>query len=78
MGKYYYYMGDLDRAAIFHAKSLDGDFEPQSSALRRLGISKLLGGSINKIKKDRLIRSDDEFVVSSDDELLDIQFKEKK
>lgn len=27
MGKYYYYLGDINRAMIFHAKSLDGDFE---------------------------------------------------
>jgi len=45
LGKYFFYIGDIQRALKFHNKMTLGQNEPENSTLKRLGINRIINGS---------------------------------
>lgn len=78
LGKYYFYVGDAQKALLFHQKMAKGHHEHDRSALKRLAVAKLNSGSLNRFKHEQARRvniEEPEFAVSSDEEVFDVLFK---
>ncbi|CAK69609.1 unnamed protein product (macronuclear) [Paramecium tetraurelia] len=76
LGKYYFYVGQIEKAKLFHERMINGNCEDENSRVRLLALSRLEQGSLsNKINKDHLIVDIEQ--VSSDDECYEIVFPQK-
>ncbi|CAD8120735.1 unnamed protein product [Paramecium sonneborni] len=76
LGKYYFYVGQIEKAKLFHDRMINGNCEDENSRVRLLALSRLEQGSLsNKINKDHLIVDIEQ--VSSDDECYEIVFPQK-
>ncbi|CAK89932.1 unnamed protein product (macronuclear) [Paramecium tetraurelia] len=71
LGKYYFYVGQIEKAKLFHEKMIGGYCEVPESRVRILAQSRLEQGSLsNRINREHQVVDID--VVTSDDECYEI------